>query len=136
MVQDTGEEMLRRFAQIHFLAGAVGRRPAGLVPQAHMNMHAVADEIGIGLWRKDHAMAEAVRHGPRHLASDHRMVGGDQGRLRRHRHLELARPIFGEKTVRDRPGGPQSGGEGLAEITLSAKGAECVGIARAVVVPV
>ena len=98
-----------------------------------MYVHAVADEIGIRLRRKDHALAEPMGRSPRHLAGNHRMVGGAQGRLRRYRHLELARPVFCEEAVRDWPGGAQRGDERLAEIALAAEGAERIGIARAVV---
>ena len=133
MMQDPGGEMLRRFAQIQFLAGSTGGRPVVLVPQAHMNVHAVADKVGVGLGRKNHPMPEAVRHSARHLTGDHCMVRSGQGLLRGNRHLELARPVFGEKTIRNGSGGAQGGDECLAETALPAKGAERIGVARAVI---
>jgi len=50
VVQDTGKEVLCRLAQIHRLPGRMGRRPAGGVDKAHVNVHAIADEFGIRLW--------------------------------------------------------------------------------------
>ena len=97
-----------------------------------MNVHAVADAVGIGLWRKGHPMAEPVCDGARHLAGDDRVVGGDQRRLRHHRHLELARAVFGEKRVRNHPGSAHGGGERLTKAVLAAEGAEGVSVARAV----
>ena len=60
MVQYAGKKMLRWFRQIHWLAGSMGRRPASPVNKAHMNVHAIADEVGVGLGRKDDPMSEPV----------------------------------------------------------------------------
>ena len=80
-----------------------------------MDVHAVADELGVGLWREDHAVPQPMRRGARHLAGDDRVIGGGQRGLRHHRHLELARAVLGEKRVWNYPRGAQRGGEGLAE---------------------
>ena len=97
-----------------------------------MNVHPVADELGVGLGREDHAVPEPVCGGARHLAGDHRVIGCGQGRLRHHRHFELARTVLGEKGVGNHPGRPQGRDETLAKGALSAKGAEGVGVARTV----
>ncbi len=97
-----------------------------------MDVDAAADIVRYRLWREHRAMAEAMRRRARHLAGDHRVIGGGQGRLRRHRHLELARTVFGKKTVRHRPRGAQRRNKRFAETPLAAKGAERVGVARTV----
>ena len=129
MVQHAGEEVLRRLAELHRLAGGVGRRPARGVDEAHVDVHAVAHQLRIGLWREDHAMAQPMRGGARHLTRDDRMIGSGQRGLRHHRHLELARAVFGEKRVGNHARGAQRGGKGLAEAVLAAEGAEGVGVA-------
>ena len=49
----------------------------------------------------------------------------------RDRHLELARPVFGEEAVRHRPGRAQCGDKGFAETALAAERAKRIGVARA-----
>src|SRR5205085_4094725 len=135
MVQHAGAEVLRRFAELHWLAGCVGRRPPRGVDEAHMNVYAVADQLRVGLWREDHPLPQPMRGGARHLARDDRMIGGGQRRLRHDRHLELAWAIFGEKRVRNYPGGAQRGCEDLAEAVLAAERAQRTGVAPAVAEP-
>ena len=124
--------MLRRLAEIHWLAGCVGRRPARRIDKTHMNVNPIADELRVGFGREDHALPQPLCGGARHLAGDHRVIGGGQGRLRHHGHLELARAVLGEKGIGDHPGRPQRRDETLAKGALAAKGAEGVGVARTV----
>ena len=97
-----------------------------------MDVHAVAHTIGIGHRREDHAMAQPMRGRARHLAGDHRVIGGGQRRLRGNRDLELARRRIRRERCPDRAGRAQRGDEGLAETALAAKGTERVGVARPV----
>src|SRR6516162_2497755 len=127
-MQYASKEMLRGFAELQWLGRCMCRRRTRGVDKAHMNVHTVADEFRVGLWREDHALAQPVRCGARHLAGDYRVVGSDQCRLRHDGYLELARTVFGEKRVRNDPGGAQCSREGLAKAILAAEGAEGVGV--------
>src|SRR6516164_1300061 len=97
-----------------------------------MNVDAVADELGVRLRREDDPMPEPVCCGPRHLTGDHRMVGRGQRRLWHYRHFELARTVFGEKSVRDHPGRPQRSNESFSKRALAAERGEGIGVARTI----
>src|ERR1700730_9107041 len=130
MMQYAGKEMLRRFAQAHQLSRSVCRLSPCRIDKAHVNVYAVADEIGVGLGREDDPVAQPMRGGARHLPRDHRMIGGGQGGLRHDRNLELARRVRSEKSIRNHPGCSEGCDETLAKSALPAKRAEGVGVAR------
>ena len=95
-----------------------------------MNMHAIARTIGHRHGREDGLMPETERDGAGHLARNHALVRGAHRRLRRDRHLILARAILGEKTVGLGARGADRRGQHLAEDPLAAKGAQAVSMTR------
>ena len=99
------------------------------VAQAEMNVHAVAGAVSHGHRREDRAMSPAKRHGARHLARNHGMVGSLERRLRCDSEFELARSIFGEERVGRHTCRAKRRDEALAEGTLPAKRIETVSVA-------
>ena len=94
-----------------------------------MDMGAVADPVWIEDRGEYRTMAESIGDRARHLAGDHRLVGGAQTARRADRHLVLARPVFGKKRVRDEAGRAQRRNKMLAEPALAAPGVERIGCA-------
>ena len=99
-------------------------------------MRAVAGAVRLQHRREDRAVAGAEGDGARHLAHDHRGIGGAQRRFRRHRHLVLARPVFRQEAVGREPGGADRAHHLRTEITLPTERIERIGRARPVLHPV
>ena len=92
-----------------------------------MDVGAVADAVRLDDRGKDRAMPEPMGDGARHLAGDHRFVGGAQAARGGGRDLVLPAAIFGQEAVGGEARGAQRRHVGFAEDPLAAVGVERIG---------
>src|SRR5690349_10115392 len=122
-------EVLCRCAQAERARRVMRLRLTCRVAQTEMDMHAIADAISHRHRREDRAVSKTKRHGARHLARNHGMIGSLERRLRRDGELELARPIFGEERVWRHACRAKRRDKALAEGTLPTERIETISMA-------
>ena len=110
------------------------RLPLGIL-KAHMDMHAIADAVGIEDRREDGPRAQALGRRAGDLAHDDGIIGRSDSERRLAGDLILPGAIFRQEGIRDHPGLAQRRGEGLAEDSLAAIGIEAVGRPRQLLHP-
>ena len=123
-LQDSRGERRHHGAQAMGPVRVPGHRLAAAVPQAHVDVHPVADALGRRHGGEGHAMAEAMGGGSCQLADDERMVGRAHRRLRAMGHLVLPRAEFRQVGIDVDPAhaqGMQIGGAELAGVSHRAE---------------